>query len=133
MSFAQRFKVKGLPSRIPPSRAVFSSGEAAGGKWTCVIAHTLMTGMWQPPRDTQMQSDINGEICLWPCARGVGGGRHTAPCLELGYKIKRQLRLIRSLEFRSTPLIEKVYFHSGGKWVCEVRSWPAQEGRAPVL
>lgn len=60
-----------------------------------------------------MQSDINGEICLWPCAWGVGAGRHTAPRLELGHKIKRQLRLIRSLEFRSTLLIEKVYFHNG--------------------
>lgn len=71
-----------------------------------------MTGMWQPPRDTQMQSDINGEICLWPCAQG---GSCTAPCLELGYEIKRQLRLIRSLEFSSTLLIEKVYFHNGGR------------------
>lgn len=62
-----------------------------------------------------------------------GEGAIQPPRLELGYKIKRQLRLIRSLEFRSTPLIEKVYFHSGGKWVCEVQSWPAQEGRAPVL
>lgn len=80
-----------------------------------------------------MQSDINGEICLWPCARGVGGGYHTAPRLELGYKIKRQLRLIRSLEFRSTPLVEKVYFHSGGKWVCEVRSWAGTGGEGSCI
>lgn len=56
-----------------------------------------------------MQSDVNGEGS--PVAMSSGGGGSTAPCLELGYEIKRQLRLIRGLEFCSTLLIGKVYFH----------------------
>lgn len=84
--------------------------------------------MWQPPGDTQMQRDINGEVSLRPCAQG--GGCSPAPSLELGYEIKRQLRLMRSLEFCSTLLIGKVYFHNGG-WgmrVCRVQLLPTQRG-----
>lgn len=83
-----------------------------GREWARAITHTLMTGTWQPPGDTQMQRDINGEVSPRPCAQG--GGCSPAPCLELGYEIKRQLRLMRSLEFCSTLLIGKVYFHKGG-------------------
>lgn len=30
--------------------------------------NALMTDMWQQHQDTQMQCDINGEICLWSYA-----------------------------------------------------------------
>ena len=41
-----------------------------------------------------------------------GGGDPTTSCLELGYEIKRQPRLIRSLEFHSPLLMGKEHFHN---------------------
>lgn len=45
-------------------------------------------------------------------ARGGWGGSRATSCLELGYEIKRQPRLIRSLEFHSTLWLGKVHFHN---------------------
>lgn len=106
-------------SRLKASKIKFlpcfsSSRERTGSKWTEVTANALMTGVWWWQRDTQMQSDINGEICLWSWTWREEGD-HSTSCLELGCEIKRQLRLIRSLEFHSPLLMGKEYFHNARK------------------
>ena len=74
------------------------SGELVSSKWREVTAHALMTDVWRWQWDTQMQSDINGEICLWSCIH-----RH-------GIVPKPLLKLADSLHWVKLSMLIKLLF-----------------------